>query len=151
MMYQGYPKKPIPNAVKKVFKNPTKLAEVWEENILGIDQGLLDLALKKINRVTKRELQPQGIYFEKQSYDIFTNPAFAEFLKQAKIKQAIVYGVATDYCVKAAVLGMQDKGIQCYIVEDAIKGVDPETTKQALEEMTNAGAKLVTTKDILED
>jgi len=33
----------------------------------------------------------------------------------------VVYGVATDFCVKAAVLGMQKRGVQCYVVEDAIK------------------------------
>jgi nicotinamidase/pyrazinamidase len=111
-----------------------------------------------------------GIYFEKQSYDVLTNPAFEEFIymkinkslaaTKAKItksdpsrfllKEALIYGVATDYCVKAAVLGMQKRNIQCYVVEDAIKGVDPGTTKSALEEMTKAGAKFVTTKEVLE-
>ena len=45
---------------------------------------------------------------------------------------------------------MQNKGVQCYVVEDAIKGVAPDTTKQALEQMTNAGAVFVTTKQVLE-
>jgi nicotinamidase/pyrazinamidase len=94
--------------------------------------------------------KPGEIYFEKQSYDVFTNPEFADFLRQADIRQAVVYGVATDYCVKAAVLGMQQKGIQTYVVEDAIKGVFPEGTKVALEEMADAGAKFVTTKQVLE-
>ena len=90
-----------------------------------------------------------GIYFEKQSYDVFTNPAFPWFLDMAKITEAVVYGVATDYCVKAAVLGMQQRGIQCYVVEDAIKGVAQDTTKSALEEMAQTGAKFVTTQQVL--
>ena len=90
-----------------------------------------------------------NLFFEKQSYNVFTNPAISAFLEKANIKESIVYGVATDYCVKAAVLGMQQRGIQCYIVEDAIKGVFPESTKSALEEMINSGAKLVTTKQII--
>ncbi|MEK6827242.1 MAG: cysteine hydrolase family protein, partial [Nanoarchaeota archaeon] len=53
----------------------------------------------------------QNLFFEKQSYDVFTNPTISAFLKESKIKESIVYGVATDYCVKAAVLGMQQKGI----------------------------------------
>lgn len=91
-----------------------------------------------------------AIYFEKQSYDVFTNPNFAEFLKRAQFREAVVYGVATDFCVRAAVLGMQERGIQCYVVEDAITGVFPEKTKEALEEMVKAGAKFVKTKQVLE-
>jgi nicotinamidase-related amidase len=45
---------------------------------------------------------------------------------------------------------MQKRNIQCYVVEDAIKGVFPDGAKTALEEMVNAGAKLVTTKQVLE-
>lgn len=93
----------------------------------------------------------QGIYFEKQSYDVFTNPAFEEFLDLLRVDEAVVYGVATDYCVRAAVLGMQDKGVQCYVVEDAIRGVAPNTTKEYLEKMLTAGAKFVTTKQVLEE
>jgi len=91
-----------------------------------------------------------ALYFEKQHYDIFTNSAFEKFLELTETKQAVVYGVATDYCVKAAVMGMQQRKIQCYVVEDAIKGVAPETTQSALEEMAQAGAQFVTTKDVLE-
>ncbi|MBI2129706.1 cysteine hydrolase [Candidatus Woesearchaeota archaeon] len=90
-------------------------------------------------------------YFEKQAYDIFTNPALGHVLHIEKPKEAIVYGVATDYCVKAAVLGIQQRGIQCYVVEDAIKGVDPKTTEAAIEEMKKAGAKFINTKKVLEE
>lgn len=90
-----------------------------------------------------------SLFFEKQSYDIFTNPAFEVFLQMADVKEAIVYGVATDICVRAAVLGMQERKIQCYVVEDAIKGVFPDKTEQALEEMAKAGAKFVKTEDVI--
>jgi len=95
------------------------------------------------------KLEITALFFEKQSYDVFTNPSFEVFLRLAKIDEAVVYGVATDYCVKAAVLGMQKHGIKCYVVEDAIKGVSPETTGSALEEMVKAGAKFVKAEEIL--
>jgi nicotinamidase/pyrazinamidase len=103
---------------------------------------------KKIQETNQES--SQGFFFEKQSYDVFTNPLISKFLKESKIAEAVVYGVATDYCVKAAVLGMQQRGIQCYVIEDAIKGVFPESTKSALEEMIKAGAKFVTTKQVIE-
>ncbi len=92
-----------------------------------------------------------GIYLEKQGYDVFTNPNTEELLKRAGVKEAVVYGVATDYCVKAAVLGMQKRGIQCYVVEDAIAGIAPETTRTALDEMVAAGAKRVKTDEVIKN
>lgn len=93
----------------------------------------------------------EGIYFEKQSPDVFENPAFEDALKALEPYEAVVYGVATDYCVKAAVVGMQERGIQCFVVNDAIRGVDPKTTESALEEMAKAGARFVETRQILGD
>ncbi len=123
-----------------------------------ISEEEIQEALEEITHVPKYKTQ-NGLYFEKQSYDVFTNPNLKVFLELADVKQAVVYGVATDYCVRAAVLGMQKQGVQCYVVEDAIKAVnidfngnpDPEFGKKALEEMAKAGAKFVTTKDVLED
>lgn len=91
-----------------------------------------------------------SVIFEKQHYDVFTNSFVAQVLEDAKVREAVVYGVATDYCVKAAVLGMQQRGIQTYVVEDAIRGVFPESTKSALEEMALAGAKFVKTQDVIQ-
>ena len=92
-----------------------------------------------------------GLFFEKQSCDVFTNPAIERFLDIAEVKEAVVYGVATDYCVKAAVLGMQKRGIQTLVVEDAIKGIAPETIEKAIKEMKQAGAKFITIKQVLEE
>ena len=87
--------------------------------------------------------------FIKQTYDVFTNSTIRSALQYYNVTEAVVYGVATDYCVMAAVKGMQKLGIQCYVVEDAIAGITPETTKQAIYEMKEAGAKFVKTEDIV--
>jgi nicotinamidase/pyrazinamidase len=88
-------------------------------------------------------------YFEKAHYDVFTNSNAEKELASYGVDEAVVYGVATDICVRAAVLGMQQRGIQTFVVEDAIKGVFEDKTKLALEEMANAGAKFVTTKEVV--
>jgi len=89
-----------------------------------------------------------SLFFEKQSYDVFTNPALERFLEIAGVERAIVYGVATDYCVKAAAVGMAKRGIEVYVLKDAIKAISPDTEKQALEEMKNAGVKFAEFKDL---
>ncbi len=127
------------------------LQEIETKDFSGYDY-LIEEISEEIKQIKQGERQ-RGIYFEKQTYDVFSNPLTEIILKAIDTKQAIIYGVATDYCVKAAVLGMQKRGIQCYVVEDAIKGVDvnPGDSEKALEEMVSAGAKLVTTQQVLED
>ena len=88
------------------------------------------------------------VYFEKQHNDVFTNESFRFALKRMGTERAIVYGVATDYCVKAAAIGMKKRGIDVYVLEDAIKGVVPETTEQAIKEMKEVGINFVEFSDI---
>jgi len=69
-------------------------------------------------------------------------------LKKNNIKEVIVYGIATDYCVKAtAIDAAANAGYKVIVVEGLCKGVAPETTEKALEEMK---AKGITIKNELE-
>lgn len=47
---------------------------------------------------------------------------FLDAMKAAGKKVAIVFGFATDYCVKKAVQGYQASGFKVIVVEDAVKG-----------------------------
>ncbi len=87
------------------------------------------------------------IFFEKQNCDVFTNPNAEKILENTMV--AVVYGVATDYCVKAAVLGMRKLDIDVFVVEDAIAGVTEESSKTAIREMRDAGAEFVKTDFII--
>ena len=66
-----------------------------------------------------------------------------------KGRKFVVYGVATDYCVKAAVLGLLKRGQAVLLVEDAVAAVAPQSGAAALEAMHTCGAELVTTDYIL--
>jgi len=83
------------------------------------------------------------IYFSKTTYDVFENPELEKFITKYGVKEARIIGVATDYCIKAAVLGMQNLGVHCVVLTDAIAGIDKNTSKNALIEMENAGAEIV--------
>jgi len=87
--------------------------------------------------------------FSKQTYDVFSNKKIIQFIEHYGVDEVIIYGVATDYCVKAAVLGFQKHGVKCYVVNDAIKGVAKDTTTQAFHEMIESGASFINTKDAL--
>lgn len=62
-----------------------------------------------------------------------------EILKKSGIKELIVYGIATDYCVKATAIDAADAGYKVTVIEDLCKGVAPETTAKALQEMKDKG------------
>jgi nicotinamidase/pyrazinamidase len=96
----------------------------------------------------------QGVYFEKEVYSLFANPnaervlaALAEL--SGEPLSAVVFGVATDYCVKAAALGLCDLGIETFVLMDAVREIAPDGKERALAEMREAGAKLTTASDLL--
>ena len=83
----------------------------------------------------------------KHKNDIFSNPNLKSILNGTK--EAYVYGVATDYCVKAAVLGLRSMGIETYVIKDAIKPVSKINEKKAFSLFKAKGAKFLTTYELL--
>lgn len=86
------------------------------------------------------------LIFEKQDYSIVSNSTFLKTLNQIENPLFIVYGVATDYCVKATVMDLRQLGYPVYVVTDAIKAVKDDSG--ALEQMQLAGARAITTADV---
>jgi nicotinamidase/pyrazinamidase len=66
-----------------------------------------------------------------------------QILKKNGIQELIVYGIATDYCVKATAIDAAAAGYKVTVVEGLSKGVAPDTTAKALEEMKAKGITLV--------
>ncbi len=58
------------------------------------------------------------------------------------IKEVIVYGIATDYCVKATAIDAADAGYKVTVIEGLSKGVAPDTTAKALEERRARGIQI---------
>jgi nicotinamidase/pyrazinamidase len=82
------------------------------------------------------------VIITKQTYDVFSNPLTAKIVKAVNAKQWFVYGVATDYCVRAAVLGLRKMGRKVNVVTDAIMGVAKDCSG-VISEMRAAGANFV--------
>jgi nicotinamidase/pyrazinamidase len=61
-----------------------------------------------------------------------------------------VGGLATDYCVKASVLDAIKAGFTVFLITDAVRGVDipPGSAQQAIDDMKDAGAHLVRSREI---
>jgi len=113
------------------------------------DHAVVPTTRKLPQSELKCTLCHQQVILEKQAYDVFANPNTAPILRASGAKRFIVFGVATDYCVVAAVLGLRRRGYAATVVSDAIRGITPEGTEKALEGMRRAGAKFATTDEVV--
>ena len=118
-----------------------------------LDDTLLPRPLILPNKPVDRNLMDavkkhQQIIVEKQSLDPFDNPVL-ERLMRVLPPHAIVFGVATEYCVKLACLGIRRLGVPVAVVTDAIRALSPKTEKEALEEMRRAGVEFITMETLM--
>ncbi|MBI1762724.1 MAG: isochorismatase family protein [Acidobacteria bacterium] len=89
---------------------------------------------------------------KKNVFDLFAN-AWLNALRARGVfakQDCVVFGVATDYCVRAAALGLAQAGARVWLVEDAVRGVASETTAQTMAEMRAAGVGMTTTDEVLQ-
>jgi len=95
---------------------------------------------------------PGQFIIEKTEYDFSTNPNFerilAALLSALGPIRFVVFGVATDYCVRGSALALRERQIPVDLVVDAIKGITPEGEQKALDEMLAAGVRAVTTAEV---
>ncbi len=72
-----------------------------------------------------------------------------EALAAGGVRELVVCGLATDYCVRASVLDGVRLGLRVEVVTDAIAAVEAAGGKSAAVEMRDAGATLTTVEAIL--
>jgi nicotinamidase/pyrazinamidase len=82
---------------------------------------------------------------EKSVYDVSTNVNFDAILASLGQRRFVVFGVATEYCVRWAVRALCKRNLPVALVVDAIKPVTEEGGQKAIEEMVAEGVQLVTT------
>lgn len=108
-----------------------------------------------LNRYSDQILDPEvEVVIEKNgrgAYDVFRNPRTQEVYRSIQPKRVIVYGVATDFCVDAAVQQFLKKMLyEVWVVSDAISGVFSELSRKKIESWKQSGAKLVTTDEVFD-
>jgi nicotinamidase/pyrazinamidase len=91
------------------------------------------------------------LIFETVKLSIFSNPNFERLVKELDVERFVVYGIATEYCVKEAVMGLLERGKNTYLATDAIRGISDEDAKKAIDDMKKAGAVLTTTDELLSE
>lgn len=72
-----------------------------------------------------------------------------KILKKDKIKKVVVYGIATDYCVRATAIDAAAAGYKVIMIKNLSRGVAPETSQKAMEEMKAKGVVMLEDVDVV--
>lgn len=89
------------------------------------------------------------IIIEKQDIDVFSNPVIARLVRVLP-PRAFVFGVATEYCVRTACLGLRRNGVQTVLITDAIAALSVQGEKETLKDLRAAGVEFITSDALLE-
>jgi nicotinamidase/pyrazinamidase len=110
-------------------------ATSWSESLLLDDRAVLP------------EQMPAHLTVLKHQYDFFTHFRADELIRRLDVNRPVfvVYGVATDYCVRAAVEGLLKRGCRVAIVTDAIRAIDARAEQELLTDFARRGALLTIT------
>ncbi|RPJ05010.1 MAG: isochorismatase family protein [Deltaproteobacteria bacterium] len=69
-------------------------------------------------------------------------------LRKDGIHKVVVYGIATDYCVRATALDAVDLGYRVFLIKSLCRGVAPDTSQKAIEEMKAKGMVILDNLDL---
>lgn len=84
----------------------------------------------------------KGTAFDRDAYSAFDGTGLAGFLHKQGIQRLWVGGLAQDVCVLATVKDACKAGFQTHLIGNATRAVEPDRSRQVLEEMRKAGAVL---------
>ncbi len=91
------------------------------------------------------EANYDSIVFKKNNIDVFSNKNFDRLLNLIKPKVFVVFGVATDFCVKLAVKGLLLRNLKVVLVKDAVYAIDQDVERKLFDHWEYQGVKLMTT------
>jgi nicotinamidase/pyrazinamidase len=126
-----------------------KIAETTLHNPL-----VLDREPRERDRLIREVRSHQGDFLIlKGALDVFSNPNTDAVVETLDPEVIVLYGVATDFCVKCAVEGLLQRfaGRRIYVVTDAIRSIYSEEGERLLAAWHAAGARVITSRQILNE
>jgi nicotinamidase/pyrazinamidase len=136
------------------FGAPPDFIKTWPVHCVANTEGAgfhPDLDLRDAVTLSKGTLPDQDAYSGFQAHDNF-NEGLEQLIGNPELLKIAVFvgGLATDYCVKATVLDARQRGYDTFVLSDAIRGVSQETSAQAVDDMTSAGARFMSVDELVE-
>ncbi|MFP4018353.1 MAG: bifunctional nicotinamidase/pyrazinamidase [Bacteroidales bacterium] len=94
-----------------------------------------------IRKGFRKHIDSYSAFYEN---DFKTKTGLTGYLKDRGIDTLYVGGLATDFCVKWSVIDGCKEGFKVYVIENAIKGIDIDSSvDKAVQEMKSAGAEFI--------
>jgi nicotinamidase/pyrazinamidase len=87
----------------------------------------------------------------KKNFNVFTNPNTDPLLDALDPDEVILFGVATDVCDDAAILGLLQRGRTVRFVEDAARGLDEERVAACTAAWRERGVAFSTVDEVIAD
>jgi nicotinamidase-related amidase len=88
------------------------------------------------------------VILHKRSIDPFEEPRIERLLSEVRADNFILIGASAEGAVKAAALGLLQRGKKVTVVADAVGSLNKRESKLAFRKMSAKGAKLVETKKL---
>jgi nicotinamidase/pyrazinamidase len=109
---------------------------LWPPHCVQNSPGAEILLEKKLFKtIVKKGMDPRYDSYSGFQDDGGEKTEMDKLLKNDKIKKVVVYGIATDYCVKATALDAVAAGYRVIMIKNLSRGVAPDTSQKALDEM----------------
>jgi nicotinamidase/pyrazinamidase len=133
-----------------VIKLHGKEQVLWPPHCVQNTPGaeiLLDWRLFKA--VVKKGTDPEYDSYSGFQDDGGKKTEMDRLLRKDGIRKLIVYGIATDYCVRATALDGVAAGYNVVLIKNLCRGVAPDTSQKAIEEMKAKGIVILDDLDLL--
>jgi nicotinamidase/pyrazinamidase len=122
---------------------------LWPPHCVQNTPGAEILMDKKLFKaIVKKGMDPQFDSYSGFQDDGGKKTEMDKILKKDKIKKVIVYGIATDYCVRATALDAVAAGYQVVMIKNLSRGVAPDTSQKAIDEMKAKGVVILDDLDL---
>jgi nicotinamidase/pyrazinamidase len=103
---------------------------------------------KLFTGVTKKGMDPQYDSYSGFQDDGGKKTVLDQLLKKDGIGKLVVYGIATDYCVRATSLDGMAAGYKVFLIKNLCRGVAPDTSQKAIEAMKAKGIVVLDDLDL---
>jgi nicotinamidase/pyrazinamidase len=85
----------------------------------------------------------------KKNFNVFTNPNADPLLETLDPDEVILFGVATDVCDDAAILGLLARGRRVRFVEEAARGLDEERVFACTADWRERGVDFTSVEEVV--
>jgi nicotinamidase/pyrazinamidase len=137
------------NKAFDVIKLHGKDQVLWPPHCVQKTPGAELLLEKKLFKaIVQKGMDPQYDSYSGFQDDGGKKTEMDKILKQDKINKVIVYGIATDYCVRATAMDAAAAGYKVIMIKNLSRGVAPDTSQKALDDMKAKGIVILDDLDL---